>query len=127
MNKPVYFVKGADMAVKNSAKVMIDGKIITLGGYESEEYLQRVANFVNRKIAEMESMTSFRRMTPDMRSCMMAINLADDYFKAKEQADAAEQEMETKDKEAYNVKQDLIAAQMEIERLKKELSQYKKQ
>ena len=35
--------------------------------------------------------------------------------------------METKDKEAYNVKQDLIAAQMEIERLKKELSQYKKQ
>lgn len=115
------------MAVKNSAKVMIDGKIITLGGYESEEYLQRVANFVNRKIAEMESMTSFRRMTPDMRSCMMAINLADDYFKAKEQADAAEQEMEAKDKEAYNVKQDLIAAQMELERLKKELSQYKKQ
>lgn len=109
------------MAEKNVAKVMIDGKIITLGGYESEEYLQRIANYVNHKIAEMESMTAYRRMSPDMRSCMMAINLADDYFKAKEQADASEEEMENRDKEAYNVKQDLVAAQMEIERLKKEL------
>ena len=110
------------MATKNIAKVMIDGKIITLGGYESEEYLQRVANYVNHKIAEMEAITGYRRMSPDMRSCMMAINIADDYFKAKEQADAAEEEMENKDKEAYSVKQDLIAAQMEIDRLKKELA-----
>lgn len=113
------------MATKNTTKVMIDGKIITLGGYESEEYLQRVANYVNHKITEMESMTGYRRMSPDMRSCMMAINIADDYFKAKEQADASEEEMENKDREAYSVKQDLIAAQMEIERLKKELNRYR--
>ena len=30
------------MAVKNTAKVIIGGKIITLGGYESEEYFQKV-------------------------------------------------------------------------------------
>ena len=113
------------MATKNSTKVMIDGKVVTLGGYESEEYLQRVANYINRKITEMESMTPYRRMSPDMRSCMLAINIADDYFKAKEQADASEEEMENKDKEAYSVKQDLIAAQMEIDRLKKELNQYR--
>ena len=29
------------MAVKNTAQVIIGGKIITLGGYESEEYLQQ--------------------------------------------------------------------------------------
>ena len=29
------------MAVKNTAQVVIDGKIITLGGYESEEYFQK--------------------------------------------------------------------------------------
>ena len=114
------------MATKNITKVMIDGKIITLGGYESEEYLQRIANYLNHKIEDMESMTSFRRMSPDMRSCMIAINIADDYFKAKEHADASEQEMEEKDKEAYNVKQDLIAAQLEIERLKKELNRHKR-
>ena len=110
------------MATKNTTRVMIGGKIITLGGYESEEYLQRIANYVNHKIAEMEEATLYRRMSPDMRFCMMAINIADDYFKAKEQAEASEEEMENKDKESYNVKQDLIAAQMEIERLKKEVA-----
>ena len=29
------------MAVKNTAQVVIGGKIITLGGYESEEYFQK--------------------------------------------------------------------------------------
>lgn len=112
------------MAEKNMTKVMIDGKIITLGGYESEEYLQRVANYVNRKISEMESVTAFRRMSPDMRSCMLAINMADDYFKAKEQAELAQQDMEEKDTESYSVRQDLVAAQLEIEKLKKELSRH---
>ena len=31
------------MASKNTVKVLIDGKIVTLSGYESEEYLARVA------------------------------------------------------------------------------------
>ena len=38
------------MAVKNTAQVVIDGKIITLGGYESEEYFQKVAAYMNNKI-----------------------------------------------------------------------------
>ena len=29
------------MASKNKAEVLIGGKIFTLGGYESEEYLQK--------------------------------------------------------------------------------------
>ena len=34
---------------KNTAKVIIGGKIITLGGYESEEYFQKVASYINKK------------------------------------------------------------------------------
>ena len=113
------------MAEKNTAKVMINGKIVTLGGYESEEYFQRVANYINHKIEELEQMTGYRRMTPETRSNMLAINIADDYFKAKLQADYSEREMENKDKEAYDVKQDLISAHMEIENLIKELNRYR--
>ncbi len=113
------------MAGKNSIKVMIDGKVLTLGGYESEEYLQRVATYINHKISEMEQVTMYRRLPPETRSNMLAINIADDYFKAKLQADATQQEIENKDREAYNTKQDLIYAQMEIDRLKRELNHYK--
>ena len=41
------------MAVKNTAQVVIGGKIITLGGYVSEEYFQKVASYINNKIAEL--------------------------------------------------------------------------
>ena len=38
------------MAVKNTAQVVIGGKIFTLGGYESEEYFQKVASYINNKM-----------------------------------------------------------------------------
>ena len=50
------------MAVKNTTQVLIDGKIITLGGYESPEYLQKVAAYLNQKISELSSQ-------PDTTAC----------------------------------------------------------
>ena len=40
------------MSSKNTAEVILGGKVIKLGGYESEEYLQRVASYINNKITE---------------------------------------------------------------------------
>ena len=37
------------MPAKNTIKVLIGGKIITLSGYESEEYLQKIATYINNK------------------------------------------------------------------------------
>ena len=44
------------MAVKNTAQVIIGGKIITLGGYESAEYFQKVASYMNHKLEELVEM-----------------------------------------------------------------------
>ena len=41
------------MPAKNTIKVLIGGKIITLSGYESEEYLQNVASYMNHKLAQL--------------------------------------------------------------------------
>ena len=49
------------MAVKNTAQVIIGGKIITLGGYESEEYFQQVASYMNKKIGELETVPGYGR------------------------------------------------------------------
>ena len=38
------------MSSKNDTEVIIDGKIFTLSGYESPEYLQKVASYINNKI-----------------------------------------------------------------------------
>ncbi|MCI5758838.1 cell division protein ZapA [Bilifractor sp. HCP3S3_D3] len=108
------------MAEKHSVKVLIDGKAITLSGYESEEYLQRVAFYLNNKIAELSSISGYGRLTQDTKSMLLEFNIADDYFKAKSQVDSMEQDLENKDQSTYDIKHDLVAAQMEIERLKKE-------
>ena len=108
------------MAEKHSVKVLIDGKAITLSGYESEEYLQRVAFYLNNKIAELSSISGYGRLTQDTKSMLLEFNIADDYFKAKSQVDSMEQDLENKDQSTYDIKHDPVAAQMEIERLKKE-------
>lgn len=122
------------MSAKTDIQVVIGGKVITLSGYESESYLQKVAVYINNKITELNDMPSYRRMNSDMQKVLLQINMADDYFKAKNQIDALESDMESKDKLEYNLKHELIAAQIrfekaeqEIERLKAENNELQKQ
>lgn len=42
------------MAAKKDIQVLIGGKIYTLSGYESEEYLQKIALYINNKMEEMD-------------------------------------------------------------------------
>lgn len=37
---------------KNFTEVLIGGKVFTLSGFESEEYLQKVSTYLNHKIEE---------------------------------------------------------------------------
>ena len=85
------------MSEKTSAEVLIGGKIYTLSGYESEEYLQRVANYINNKMNEFDEMEQFRRLAADMKSTLIELNIADDYFKAKEQAENLEEAVREKE------------------------------
>ena len=56
-----------------------------------------------------------------MKATLLQLNIADDYFKAKAQAEKLEREIEAKEKEIYNLKHDLIAEQIQSENDKKEI------
>lgn len=103
------------MSEKISAQVLIGGKIFTLSGYESEEYLQKVAVYVNGKINEMKESEGFLKQPYDIQATLTELNIADDYFKAKKQLDILETEIETKDKEIYDLKHELISTQIKLE------------
>ena len=49
------------MAEKTNVQVLIGGKIFTLSGYESEEYLQKVAGYINSKLNEMKETENFSK------------------------------------------------------------------
>ena len=85
------------MAVKNTAKVIIGGKIITLGGYESEEYFQKVASYINKKIEELSAMPGYSRQPMETKHTLISLNITDDYFKARKQAEVFEQDLQQKE------------------------------
>ncbi|MCI9318970.1 MAG: cell division protein ZapA [Lachnospiraceae bacterium] len=103
------------MASKTDTEVIIGGKVFTLSGYESEEYLQKVASYINNKINEYSKIDSFRRRPMDTQSVLLQLNIADDYFKAKKQISVLEEELQTKEKELYDLKHELISAQIKLE------------
>jgi len=107
------------MSAKTDTEVIIGGKVFTLSGYESEEYLQKVASYINNKTAEYNKVDSFRRQPIDTQNVLLQLNVADDYFKAKKQIDLLEEEIEGKEKELYNLKHELIAAQIKLENTEK--------
>ena len=101
------------MAVKNTAKVIIGGKIITLGGYESEEYFQKVASYINKKMDELSAMPGYSRQPMETKHTLISLNITDDYFKAKKQAEVFEQDLQ------YDLKHELISLRMQIEEAQK--------
>ena len=107
------------MAGKTDAEVIIGGKVLTLSGYESEEYLQRVASYINNKIAEYTKVESFRRQPLERQATLLQLNIADDYFKAKKRIDEFDEEMKVKEKELYDLKHELIASQIKLESMEK--------
>ena len=115
------------MAVKNTAQVVIGGKIITLGGYESEEYFQKVASYINNKIAELSEMPGYTRQPVETKHTLLSLNVTDDYFKAKKQGDSLESDIELKDKEMYDLKHELISVQIKLENAEKELAKMKEE
>lgn len=113
------------MASKTDTEVIIGGKVFTLCGYESEEYLQKVASYINGKQAEYNKVDSFRKQPADMQNILLQINVADDYFKAKKQLSIMEEDMEAKEKEIYDLKHELIAAQIKLENIEKSMKKLK--
>ena len=99
------------MSAKTNAEVVIDGKVYTLSGYENEEYLQKVAAYINNKIAEFDDMDEYKHLPGNMKSTLIELNIADDYFKAKALVEKLEGDIENKDKEIY----DLISNQVKTE------------
>ena len=111
------------MSSKNYVDVIIDGKIYNIGGFESEAYLQKVATYINNMIQDFKQNESYRMQNMDMQRILLEINIANDYFKAKKQADMLEGDLELKEKEVNDLKHELIVSDSKAETATKELDE----
>ncbi len=122
----------------NESKVLIGGNVYTLSGNESEEYLQRVALYINKKMDEVRNSDNGKSLNTRLQSVLLAINIADDYYKMKVKNEEMQASFDDHNKEINHLKalldnykeqeqrqvQRIEQLEQEIERYKKELDDY---
>lgn len=111
------------MSAKTETEVIIGGQVLTLSGNESEEYLQRVASYINNKLNEFNKSDNFKRQNSERKNVLIQLNIADDYFKAKDQIEDLKQNLKAKENELYDLKHELIATQIKLENTSKSLKE----
>ncbi len=107
------------MAEKTEIEVLIDGKVYKVSGYESVEYIQKIANYINAKERDLKAQGIYNRIPNTLRAYLMDLNIADDYFKAMNENDKLKSELEKKNRDIYQVKHELAKLQTQLARLKR--------
>ncbi len=115
------------MADKNDIPVVINGRIYNLSGYEDTDYLQEVANYMNSKIAECKASEGFRRLNAEYQNILLAINIADDYFKVKNERGKLSAQDDEKEKQIYDLRHEVIETQIKYESSMRLVDEYKEQ
>lgn len=114
------------MDSKHYTEVLIDGRIYTLGGYEDEGYMQRVASYINEMITTLKRQNGFTKQSAEYQTVMVELNMADDYFKARDQIAKLEQLKHDMEKEVYSLKHELVTTQMKLDAAVRELEDVKR-
>lgn len=89
---------------KQKITVKIAGKDFTISSEESEEYIQRIAGYVNTRMNELSAISS---LNDTQLAILTAINAADDMMKSRE--------------EIRRLRKELMDIQAELEAVKNSL------
>ena len=108
------------MKKRNDVKVVIGGKQYNMGGYESEEYLQSLASYINAKTEELKHQSGYPKLDSDIGNILLQINIADDYFKLRKSQEETMFDYNDKQKENVELKRELIGLQAKLETYEQE-------
>lgn len=92
------------MSEKKKVDVRIAGNDYTLMGVESEEYIQKVGLYIDRKMNEI--MKHNGKLSTSMAAVLTAINVADDFFKIYESETKIRNELSLITDELKRIKED---------------------
>lgn len=107
------------MNTKNDVEVIINGRTYIISGYESNEYMQKIATHINSKYDELKKNNSFPKLDQEMKNILLAINLADDYYKAQDVVANLQKDNEDLEKEIFHMKHDMIDLKSRLEKQEK--------
>lgn len=101
-----------------TTKVRIGGVEYTISSTADEEYVRHVAYFVDKKLSELAK--NDKRLSTVMAAVLTSVNIADDYFRAKEDAEALRSQLLQYADEAGALNAENQRLEAENKRLKEE-------
>ena len=81
------------MTQKNKVQVRIAGKDYALVGTETDEYIQKIALYIDKKMNEI--MKHNNKLSTSMAAVLTAVNIADDFFRSSSNEDKLKAQLET--------------------------------
>ncbi|MCD8019059.1 MAG: cell division protein ZapA [Clostridiales bacterium] len=113
------------MANKSRISVVIDGKVFLLSGDGSETHMQRIASYVDGKIREIKKQDNYRKLSPEYRSMLLALNISDELFKLQDELSIFNEQHQDNEQELYKLKQEIVDKEMRIDTANKLVIEYK--
>lgn len=122
------------MSDKNNTKVLINGQVYTLSGQESEEYIQKVALYINNKLDELKKSDNGQLMSTRLLNVLLSLNIADELFKERDSVQNLQGFIDEKDHKIKELQQHIeeneeakVSLTDRITELEKDISSYKKE
>lgn len=117
---------------KKQVEVIIRGKVYKLAGMESEDYIQGIARYIDKKLDDIYETTPMEIIHSSDFPILMAINIADDLIKEKQKAEYEkeersvmnEQEIKRLTAENGMLRSTITKLNVELEKTKKELEEF---
>ncbi len=109
------------MDTKNKIEVKIHGKDYMVRGLESDEYIQKVALYIDKKMNQVSKNNP--RLNTAMVAVLTAINVADDFFKTMDSLEKTKSELKDNTEELEKTKAGLKDALEEVAVLREKLTE----
>ena len=91
----------------NKVKAVICGEVITLKSRENEDYLSKLARYVDQKLGNIIAKSTSAAVDERVRTILIALNISDDYFKSQSALENLQKKQKTYDLDAMQLHEEI--------------------
>lgn len=111
------------MTIKNKVNVTIDGRNFTVVGDSSEDYIKKLADYVDKKIKEMTQKND--KLSSSMAATLACLNISDELYRLKNELESLKKKAKDPMENYESIMKDLEKERAKNEELVKKIEAYK--
>ena len=109
----------------NKVKAVICGEVITIKSRENEDYLARLARYVDQKLSNLIAKSTSAAIDERVRTILIALNISDDYFKSQSALENLQKKQKTYDLDVMQLHEEIENVTKERDDLLEEIEALK--